>query len=95
MNNNIGKNFKITSVIKTIPDTAIIGDNVTIDCEEFVIGEFCKIGNNVKIKCRKFISDDWLYMCDGVEVGRGGCTNTKSNVRYTKKQRDRYLLQGW
>jgi acetyltransferase-like isoleucine patch superfamily enzyme len=80
MDSNIGNNTKIKCIKKHIPDTAIIGDNVNIECEELVLGEFTKIGNNVNIKCRKFIADDWLYMCEGVEIGRGGCTGPKSNI---------------
>lgn len=63
-----------------IPDTAVIGNNVYIECETFKIGEHSRIGDNVKITCKSFIADDWLYMCDDVEVGRGGCYGPNSNV---------------
>ena len=39
------------------------------------------MGNNIKINCKKFEAGDWLYLCDGVEVGRGGCTGPNSNVK--------------
>lgn len=65
---------------KIIPESSHIGTNVSINCEHFEIGENCFIGNNVTINCRKFISGSYLYMTDGVEVGRGGCFGPRSNV---------------
>ena len=39
----IGLNSKINCTSIKIEDSAIIGDNVNIECEELIIGEFCKI----------------------------------------------------
>ena len=58
-----------------------IGENVQINCDSIKIGKFSKIGNNVKITCKNFEAGEWLYICDDVEVGRGGCTGPNSNVK--------------
>ena len=57
-----------------IDDSVVFGDNVSIDCEKVKIGKHSKIGNNVKIKCRELDVGDFLFMADGVEIGRGGST---------------------
>ena len=72
------ENIKVKNL--SIPKTAVIGKNVQIECETFQIGEHARIGDNVKINCKSFIADDWLYICNDVEVGRGGCYGPKSNV---------------
>ena len=72
------ENIKVKNL--SIPKTAVIGKNVQIECETFQIGEHTRIGDNVKINCNSFIADDWLYICNDVEVGRGGCYGPKSNV---------------
>ena len=63
-----------------IDKTAIIGENVSIECENAKIGKYAKIGNNVKIKCRELVVGEHLFMADGVEIGRGGCSNPESIV---------------
>ena len=77
----VGKNTEIRANIIDIHDTVEIGDNVKIVCDIIKIGKFSKIGNNVKINCKKFEVGDWLFMWDGVEVGRGGCTGPNSTVK--------------
>ena len=67
-----------------IHESVIIGDNVSIDCENVKIGKYSKIGNNVKIRCKELIIGDHLYMADNVEIGRGGCTNPESIVKNIK-----------
>ena len=64
-----------------IHESVIVGDNVSIDCENVKIGKYSKIGNNVKIRCEELIIGDHLYMADNVEIGRGGCTNPESVVK--------------
>ena len=58
-----------------------IGKNVNIKCESIRLGEFCVIGDDVTIECRSFEADSWLFMWDGVEVGRGGCNGPNSTVK--------------
>ena len=65
---------------KSVPVSAIIGEDVEINCDTFILGENCYIGNNVRINCKSFISGDYLYLADGVEVGRGGSYGPKSDV---------------
>ena len=77
----IGNNSFIKANKINIDDSVVIGDNVQITCDEISIGFNSYVGNNIKINCKKFEAGDWLYMCEGVEVGRGGCTGTNSNVK--------------
>jgi acetyltransferase-like isoleucine patch superfamily enzyme len=65
--------------------TAIVEEGAIINCtEEFVLGPNCIIKSGCKITCTSFIADEGLYMCEGVEVGRGGCFNPESKVRIGK-----------
>ncbi len=77
----IGKNSKIIANHIDIHESVVIGDNVQIHCDSIKIGEFSRIGNDIKINCKSFEVGSWLYMCDRVEVGRGGCTGPNSNVK--------------
>ena len=67
-----------------IHKSVVIGDNVNIHCDSIKIGKFGRIGNNVNITCKNFEADEWLYICDNVEVGRGGCNSPNSNVKIGK-----------
>jgi acetyltransferase-like isoleucine patch superfamily enzyme len=67
-----------------IHETVEIGNNVRITCDTIKLGKFCKIGDNVTIDCKTFESDEWLFMWDGVEVGRGGCYGPNSTVKIGK-----------
>ena len=64
-----------------IHKSVVIGDNVSIRCEKVTIGKYSKIGNNVKIQCKELDIGDHLFMADGVEIGRGGCTGPRSNIK--------------
>ena len=65
---------------KIIDKTAVIGKNVTIECNNFFLGHNSVIKDNCTIRCNNFIAKEGLYMCEGVEVGRGGCFGPSSNV---------------
>jgi acetyltransferase-like isoleucine patch superfamily enzyme len=67
-----------------IHETVEIGNNVRINCDTIKLGKFCKIGDNVTIDCTTFESDEWLFMWDGVEIGRGGCYGPNSSVKIGK-----------
>ena len=67
-----------------IHETVEIGNNVRITCDTIKLGKFCKIGDNVTIDCMTFESDEWLFMWDGVEIGRGGCYGPNSSVKIGK-----------
>ena len=77
----IGKNSKIIANNIEIDDSVTIGNNVFIQCDTIKIGKFSKISNDVKINCKNFEAGSWLYMCDRVEVGRGGCNGPNSNIK--------------
>ena len=74
----------ITANNVDIHETVEIGNNVRINCDTIKLGKFCKIGDNVTIDCKTFESDEWLFMWDGVEVGRGGCYGPNSSVKIGK-----------
>ena len=64
-----------------IHETVEIGNNVQIVCDKIKIGKYSKIGDNVKITCKSFEAGSWLFMLDGVEVGRGGCYGPNSTLK--------------
>ena len=84
MTYKIGKNSKIIANNIDIDDYVVIGDNVKIHCNSIKIDKLSKIGNDVKISCRNFEVGEFLYMADGVEIGRGGSNGTNSNVKIGK-----------
>ena len=67
-----------------IHKTSTIGKNVVIDCKDFVLGKNSVIKDNCTIKCTSFKAEEGLYMCEGVEVGRGGCYGPNSRVNIGK-----------
>ena len=77
----IGENSRIVANYIDIHESVEIGDNVQIHCNSIKIGKFGKIGHDVKINCKNFEAGSWLFLWDGVEVGRGGCTGPNSNVK--------------
>ena len=79
-----GHNFEINADVVDIHPTVKIGENVNINCERIKLGKFCTIGDNVTITCRNFEVDSWLFMWNGVEVGRGGSSGLNSNVKIGK-----------
>ena len=65
---------------RQIHETAKIGKNVVINCNDFYLGRNSIIKDNCIINCNNFSAGEGLYMCEGVEVGRGGCFGANSNV---------------
>ena len=65
---------------KNIHETAIIEDNVIIECNKFTLGKGSIIKSGCIITCNEFNAGDGLYMNNNVEVGRGGCNGPDSNV---------------
>jgi acetyltransferase-like isoleucine patch superfamily enzyme len=63
-----------------IHSTAIIGKNVTIECNNFTLGANSYIGDNCSIMCNNFTAGKNLFIPGKVEVGRGGCKGPNSNV---------------
>jgi len=66
--------------MRNIHESAKIGKNVIIECNNFTLGKNSIIKDNCIIRCNDFTAGDGLYMCEGVEVGRGGCFGPDSNV---------------
>ena len=71
----------IEAKYKNIHKSVKFGDNVSIKCEKVTIGKYSTIGNNVKIQCKELEIGEHLFMADGVEIGRGGCTGPNSTVK--------------
>jgi len=67
-------------VSENIHQTAIIEDNVIIECNNFTLGKGSIIKSGCIITCNEFNAGDGLYMNNNVEVGRGGCNGPDSNV---------------
>lgn len=63
-----------------IPSSAFIHESTIIECDYFEVGEHTYIGPNNKITCKKFVAGDYLYITEGVDIGRGGCTGPNSEV---------------
>ena len=66
--------------MKNIHESAKIGKNVIIECNNFTLGKNSIIKDGCIIRCNNFIAGEGLYMCEGVEVGRGGCFGPNSKV---------------
>lgn len=49
--------------------------------DKFIIGECGNIGNRNTIECRSFEAGKYLWMVDGVEIGRGGNRGPNSIVK--------------
>lgn len=49
--------------------------------DKFIVGECSHIGNDCNFKCRSFEVGEYLWMVDGVEIGRGGCDGPNSHVK--------------
>jgi acetyltransferase-like isoleucine patch superfamily enzyme len=64
-----------------IPKDCHVGKNVTINVRgKLHIGKCGYIGDNCTIDCQDFIVGDYLYMANGVEIGRGGSSNPDAIV---------------
>lgn len=80
----VGKNLNLNVTNLIIGKNVSIGDNVSINCDTFEIGDNSILGSNITISCKSFKSDEWLFMWDGVEVGRGGSYGPNSEVTIGK-----------
>lgn len=80
-NVKFGKNVSIIANSISIDDSVIFRDNITIKCiGDLKIGHHSIIGNGARIGCNNLTIGSWLYSCDGLEIGSGGCFNKESNV---------------
>jgi len=76
-----GANVSITAASIDIADKVIFKDNIAIDCKGAVkIGHHSIIGANSRVRCNNLTIGQWLYACEGLEIGAGGCNNKESDV---------------
>ena len=81
----ISKNAIIESNDIQIGKNVIIGDGVEIRCPEKIhIGDNSVLTKDIKINCTSFEAGEYLFMCDRVEIGRGGCYGPNSRVKIGK-----------
>jgi acetyltransferase-like isoleucine patch superfamily enzyme len=80
-NVKFGNNVTIIADSVEIEDNVIFKDNITIRCiGALKIGHHSIIGSGARIGCNNLTIGNWLYACDGLEIGSGGCFNKESNV---------------
>ena len=80
-NVKFGENVTIIADSVEIEDNVIFKDNITIRCiGALKIGHHSIIGSGARIGCNNLTIGNWLYACDGLEIGSGGCLNKESNV---------------
>lgn len=83
----VEENCYIANDVEIISDFIHIKANSTIKglkahCpEKFILGACSYIGTNNRFTCKSFEAGDYLYMTDGVEIGRGGCNGPNSTVK--------------
>ena len=81
----ISKNAIIESNDIQIGKNVVIGDNVEIRCPEKIhIGDNSVLTKDIKINCTSFEAGEYLFMCDRVEIGRGGSYGPNSRVKIGK-----------
>ncbi len=83
----IGQGVEFGSNVSIKADTIDIGDNVifhndiSIVCRgHFKIGSHSILGSGAKVQCNNLSIGQWLYSCEGLEIGSGGCYNKEANV---------------
>ena len=81
----VSKNARLETNDLYIGKNVVIGDNVEIRCPEKIhIGDNSVLTTSIKINCTSFEADEYLFMCEGVEIGRGGCYGVNSKVKIGK-----------
>jgi len=81
----ISKNAILDTNDLQIGKNVVIGDNVEIRCPEKIhIGDNSVLTKDIKINCTSFEAGEYLFMCERVEIGRGGCYGPNSRVKIGK-----------
>lgn len=76
-----GRNVSIVADSIELEDHVIIQDNVSITCRgSLKVGHHGIIGSGATIQCNNLTIGSWLYSCEGLEIGAGGCNSKDSNV---------------
>ena len=78
----ISKNAILETNDLYIGENVVIGDNVEIRCPEKIhIGDNSVLTKDIKINCTSFEVGEYLFICDRVEIVRGGCYGPNSRVK--------------
>jgi len=81
----ISKNAILDTNDLQIGKNVVIGDNVEIRCPEKIhIGDNSVLTKDIKINCTSFEAGEYLFMCDRVDIGRGGSYGPNSRVKIGK-----------
>ena len=81
----ISKNAILETNDLQIGKNVVIGDNVEIRCPVKIhIGDNSVLTKDIKINCTSFEAGEYLFMCDRVEIGRGGSYGPNSSVKIGK-----------
>ena len=81
----ISKNAILETNDLQIGKNVVIGDNVEIRCPEKIhIGDNSVLTKDIKINCTSFEAGEYLFMCDRVDIGRGGSYGPNSRVKIGK-----------
>ena len=81
----ISKNAILETEDLQIGKNVVIGNNVEIRCPEKIhIGDNSVLTKDIKINCTSFEAGEYLFMCERVEIGRGGCYGPNSRVKIGK-----------
>ena len=81
----ISKNAILETNDLQIGKNVVIGDNVEIRCpEKIYIGDNSVLTKDIKINCTSFEAGEYLFMCDRVDIGRGGSYGPNSRVKIGK-----------
>ena len=83
----IGRGVRFGSNVSIKADTIDIGHNVIFQDDvsieyrgRFEIGHHSILGRGARVQCNNLIIGHWLYSCEGLEIGSGGCNSKESNV---------------
>jgi len=77
----IGKDTEIVSDFIHIKKNTTIKGLKAHTPDSFIVGECGHIGKDCNFTCRSFEVGEYLWMVDGVEIGRGGCDGPNSHVK--------------
>ena len=77
-----GKNVSIIADSIQIEDKVVFGDNVSIVCRgAFKIGHHGIVGAGATVNCNSLSIGHWLFSCEGLEIGAGGCQNKEADLK--------------
>ena len=76
-----GTNVSITADSVEIGDRVLLRNDIRINCRgKLRIGHHSILGSDARLQCNNLIIGSWLYSCDGLEIGSGGCNSKESDV---------------